>query len=76
MKNIICTMKNANQKICTRVVMAINNTRGSGFVDQALLILTSVVIGALLLAGLYALFGDTVIPTLKTKIEGLFNYVG
>ena len=39
-------------------------------------ILVAVVIGALLLAGLYALFGETIMPTLKTKIEGLFNYKG
>jgi len=49
---------------------------GENFVDSGLKILISVVIGALLLAGLYALFGETVIPTLKTRIEQLFNYAG
>ena len=39
-------------------------------------ILISVVIGALLLAGLYTLFGDTILPTLTQKISGLFNYKG
>lgn len=47
---------------------------GEGFVDTALKILISVVVGALLLAGLYALFKDTILPTLTQKIVSLFNY--
>lgn len=50
--------------------------RGEGFVDTALKILISVVIGALLLAGLYALFKDTILPTLTQKVTSLFNYQG
>ena len=46
---------------------------GEGFVDTALKILISVVVGALLLAGLYTLFKDT---TLTQKITSLFNYQG
>jgi len=49
---------------------------GEGFVDTALKILISVVIGALLLAGLYTLFKDTVLPTLTEKVRTLFNYQG
>ena len=33
-------------------------------------------IGALLLAGLYVLFNTTIMPTVTTKIQGLFNYAG
>ena len=49
---------------------------GEGFVDTALKILISVVIGALLLAGLYTLFKDTVLPTLTEMVRTLFNYQG
>jgi len=35
-----------------------------------------VVLGALLLAGLYALFGETVLPTLVQRIKEMFNYAG
>ena len=48
--------------------------RGEGFVDTAIKILMAVVIGALVLAGLYALFGETVLPTLKQRITDMFNY--
>ena len=49
---------------------------GEGFVDTALKILISVVVGALLLAGLYTLFKDNILPTLTQRITNLFNYRG
>lgn len=39
-------------------------------------ILIAVVLGALLLAGLYTLFGDTVLPTVTQRVEDMFNYAG
>ena len=50
--------------------------RAEGYVDSGVKILIAVVIGALLLAGLYTLFSTNIIPTLTTKINGLFNYKG
>lgn len=44
--------------------------------DTAVKILMAVVIGALVLAGLYALFDDTVMPTLTRRIQEMFNYAG
>lgn len=41
---------------------------------KAVKILIAVVIGALVLAGLYKLFGETVMPTLTQKIQEMFNY--
>ncbi len=52
------------------------NERGSGYVDQAVVILIAVVLGALLLAGLYALFGDVVLPEITKRIQEMFNYAG
>lgn len=49
---------------------------GEGMVDSAVKILISIVIGALLLAGLYALFGDVILPTLQERIEEMFNFAG
>ena len=42
----------------------------------AIKILMAVVIGALLLAGLYKLFADTVLPTLTQRVTEMFNYSG
>ena len=55
---------------------ATNNNRGEGYIDTAVKILVAVVLGALLLAGLYALFGEVVMPTLTDKIKEMFNYAG
>ena len=49
---------------------------GEGYIDTAVKILIAVVIGALLLGGLYALFGDTILPTLTEKVEDMFNFAG
>lgn len=43
---------------------------------KALKILIAVVIGALLLGGLYALFGDQILPTLNRRVTEMFNYAG
>lgn len=59
-----------------RAQVAMNNNRGEGYIDTAVKILIAVVLGALLLAGLYALFGDVVMPTLTQRIRDMFNYNG
>ena len=58
----------------TRVV--VSGTAGEGYVDTGVKIIIGVVIGGVILAGLYALFNTTIIPTLTTKIQGMFNYAG
>ena len=43
---------------------------------KAVQVLIAVVLGALILGGLYALIGDTVLPSLKQRIQDMFNYTG
>ncbi|MBO6301026.1 MAG: hypothetical protein J6N15_01140 [Ruminiclostridium sp.] len=65
--------------IRTRVAMSrmvLANARGENYVDSGVKILIAVVIGALLLAGLYSLFGDTIMPTVTTKVEEMFEFKG
>lgn len=57
-----------------RTVLA--DRSGENFIDSAIKILMAVVIGALLLAGLYALFSENVLPTLSRRITEMFNYAG
>jgi hypothetical protein len=54
----------------------VSSRKAEGFVDSAIKILIAVVIGALLLAGLYALFGNTILPTVTQRIKDMFNYAG
>lgn len=67
-------MKLVDLAVKTKVILG--DQRGEGFVDSAVKILISVVIGALLLAGLYALFGDIILPTLKERIQDMFDFAG
>ena len=60
----------------TAVTTAVTSTAGEGYVDSGVKILIAVVIGALLLAGLYALFNTTIMPTVTSKIQVLFNFAG
>jgi len=76
MKKLIDTIKTKATVEYARTVAILKSNRGEGFVDSAIAILIAVVIGALLLAGLYALFGETILPTLKQRIVDMFNYGG
>lgn len=53
-----------------------DGTVAEAYVDTGVKILIAVVIGALLLTLLYALFNDTIMPSVTEKVEGLFNYAG
>ena len=71
--------KNIKNKVCSLAVktqLAVENIKAEGFVDSGVKILIAVVIGALLLGGLYLLFNGTILPTLTEKIKALFNYTG
>ena len=72
-------MKRANDFVVKQAInakLAVSNNRGEGYIDTAVKILIAVVLGALLLAGLYALFGDVVMPTLEDRIKDMFDYSG
>lgn len=49
------------------------NQRGEFYVDKVIGMIIAVVIGGLLLAGLYALFKNTVLPGLTDKIQSMFS---
>ena len=70
-------IKNTANSIRTKAIrLAATRRSGEGYIDTAVKILIAVVLGALLLAGLYALFGDVVMPTLNQRIKDMFNYAG
>lgn len=63
-----------NLRIRLRNIMI--DKKGEGALNTAITILISVVLGALILAGLYALIGDVVLPELEERIIDMFNYNG
>ena len=71
--------KNVKEKFVRTAVKAkavVANVKAEGYVDSGVKILIAVVIGALLLGGLYALFNTTIMPTVTSKVTELFSYNG
>ena len=76
MKKIFNNIKNKFNRAVVSAKFAIENQRAEGYIDTGVKIIIGVVIGGVILAGLYTLFNSTVIPTLSTKIGEMFNYSG
>ncbi|MCQ5059264.1 DUF6133 family protein [Agathobacter rectalis] len=56
-----------------RVKNVLQNERGDFYISDGVKIIIAVVLGALLLAALTAIFNDTVIPRITREIEALFG---
>ncbi|EGD45781.1 hypothetical protein Cpap_0148 [Ruminiclostridium papyrosolvens DSM 2782] len=76
MRKPLLKRKNQINSTVIKLMSVFQSQSGEGFVDTAIKILMSVVIGALILAGLYSLFGNTILPTLTQRIKEMFNYAG
>lgn len=59
-----------------KAMSVFKNKSGQGALDIAITVLVSVVLGALVLAGLYLILNGTVLPTVTQKIEDMFSYAG
>ena len=76
MRKFLANTKKKAQAKTIQVAILLTTRRGENFVDSGVKILIAVVIGALLLGGLYALFGDTIMPTVTQKVKDMFNFKG
>lgn len=74
MRKLVGNLRIKAHDIKNKVLALVTDNKGQGTVDTAIIILISVVLGALVLAGLYMLMDDTVLPTLTQKIQEMFNY--
>ena len=79
-KNITNSVKSTAANIKSSIIAfnrrAVCGNAGEGYIDTAVKILIAVVLGALVLAGLYAILNDTVMPSVTQKINEMFNYAG
>ena len=57
-----------------KVKTALENKKGEGYVDTGVKIIIAVVVGAVILGGLYTLFDNVILPTLETRISDMFDY--
>ena len=76
MKKFFNKMQNKVNALAIRAKTTIENVKAEGYVDTGVKIIIAVVVGAVILGGLYALFDNVMLPTLETRIDGMFDYAG
>lgn len=76
-------MKKINNKFNQLIIKAstalrnkLKDTSGSFFTEHALTIVITVAVAGVVLAAIFGLFKDTLIPNLTAKITEFFNYKG
>ena len=76
MKKLFNKIQNKMNDLAIRAKTTIENVKAEGYVDTGVKIIIAVVVGAVILGGLYALFDGVILPTLETRIDGMFDYAG
>ena len=74
MKNFMNKIKAKANSLAIRAKTTIENVKAEGYVDTGVKIIIAVVVGAVILAGLFALFNGVILPRLNTEIGEMFNY--
>ena len=64
------------KKFFAKVKAVLEGKRGEGYIDTAVKMIIAVVIGALLLGGLYFIFNDMILPGLAERIQDMFGSPG
>jgi len=74
MKKFFNKVQNKVESLAIKAKSTIENIKAEGYVDTGVKIIIAVVVGAVILGGLYALFDNVILPTLETRIDGMFDY--
>ena len=72
MRKILNTVKVKTTGAINRAKSVLQNERGDFYISDGVKIIIAVVLGALLLAALTALFNNVVIPRINTEITNMF----
>ena len=76
MKKLFKNIQNKANSLANKAKCALDNAKAEGYIDTGVKIIIGVVVGAVVLAGLYALFSGVILPTLEGRIDGMFDYAG
>ena len=76
MKKFFNKVQNKANELAIRAKSTLDNAKAEGYIDTGVKIIIGVVVGAVILGGLYALFNTVIIPRLNTEILEMFNYAG
>ena len=76
MKKFFDKIKNKANSLAVSAKTTLANAKAEGYIDTGVKIIIGVVVGAVILGGLYALFNTVIIPRLNTEILEMFYYAG
>ena len=76
MKKFFNKVQNKANELAIRAKTTLDNAKAEGYIDTGVKIIIGVVVGAVILGGLYALFDGVILPTLEARIDGMFDYAG
>ena len=76
MKKFFNKVQTKANELAIRAKSTLDNAKAEGYIDTGVKIILGVVVGAVILGGLYALFDGVILPTLETRIDGMFDYAG
>ena len=76
MKKFFNKVQNKANELAIRAKTTLDNAKAEGYIDTGVKIIIGVVVGAVILGGFYALFDGVILPTLETRIDGMFDYAG
>ena len=76
MKKFFNKVQNKANELAIRAKTTLDSAKAEGYIDTGVKIIIGVVVGAVILGGLYALFDNVILPTLETRIDGMFDYAG
>jgi uncharacterized membrane protein (DUF485 family) len=76
MKKFFDKIKKKANSLAVSAKTTLANAKAEGYIDTGVKIIIGVVVGAVILGGLYALFNTVIIPRLNTEILEMFNYAG
>ena len=76
MKNIFKKISNKVNTLAVKAKSTLEATKAELYVDKGVGIIIAVVVGAAIMAGIYALFKTTIIPNMNTKVSDLWTYTG
>ena len=76
MKKFFDKIKKKANSLAVSAKTTLANAKAEGYIATGVKIIIGVVVGAVILGGLYALFNTVIIPRLNTEILEMFNYAG
>ena len=74
MKKLINKINSKATELAIRAKTVLASKSGEGYIDTAVKNIIGVVVGGVILVGLYALFNGVVLPRLNTEIGNMFDY--